>query len=151
MYFDVSKVVRSPGCDHGHDEESRNGRNIKIDIFEAYVWTSEWFRVKSAFYRSTGRLPEPPGGLMGLLGPRGRREKEPGGGRAPLPLLVRIGQGKGGGAPPFPLPPHFFPPPSRSPTPTRRRTPPWRAHKGWLASPLLLYIRGQGGTLEHTS
>ena len=26
--FDVSKVVRSPGCDHGHDEESRNGRDI---------------------------------------------------------------------------------------------------------------------------
>ena len=22
MCFDVSKVVRSPGCDHGHDEES---------------------------------------------------------------------------------------------------------------------------------
>ena len=25
MCFDVSKVVRSPECDHGHDEESRNG------------------------------------------------------------------------------------------------------------------------------
>ena len=25
MCFDVLKVVRSPGCDHGHDEESRNG------------------------------------------------------------------------------------------------------------------------------
>ena len=23
MCFDVPKVVRSPGCDHGHDEESR--------------------------------------------------------------------------------------------------------------------------------
>ena len=32
MCFDVPKVVRSPGCDHGHDEESRNGRDIKIDI-----------------------------------------------------------------------------------------------------------------------
>ena len=32
MYFDVPKVVRSPGYDHGHDEESRNGRAIKIDI-----------------------------------------------------------------------------------------------------------------------
>ena len=29
MHFDVPKVVRSPGCDHGHDEESRNGRDIK--------------------------------------------------------------------------------------------------------------------------
>ena len=25
MCFDVPKVVRSPGCDHGHDGESRNG------------------------------------------------------------------------------------------------------------------------------
>ena len=38
--FDVPKFVRSPGCDHGHDEESRNGRDIKIDILEAYVWIS---------------------------------------------------------------------------------------------------------------
>ena len=30
--FDVPKFVRSPGCDHGHDEESRNGREVKIDI-----------------------------------------------------------------------------------------------------------------------
>ena len=29
MCFDVPKVVRSPVCDHGHDEESRNGRDIK--------------------------------------------------------------------------------------------------------------------------
>ena len=65
MCFDVPKVVRSPGYDHGHDEESRNGRDINIDILEAYVWTSEVFRVKSGFYRVTGRLPEPPGGLNG--------------------------------------------------------------------------------------
>ena len=68
MHFDVPKLVRSPGCDHGHDEESRNGRDIKIDILEAYVWISEVFRVKSVFYRSTGRLPEPPGSYMGLSG-----------------------------------------------------------------------------------
>ena len=74
--FDVQKFVRSPGCDHGHDEESRNGRDIKIDILEAYVWTSEVFRVKSAFYRNTGRLPEPPGNLMGLNGPSGGRGEE---------------------------------------------------------------------------
>ena len=46
MCFDVQKVVRSPGYDHGHDEESRNGRDINIDILEAYVWISEVFRVK---------------------------------------------------------------------------------------------------------
>src|SRR3954467_14266488 len=101
MHFDVPKVVRSPGCDHGHDEESQNGRDIKIDILEAYIWTSELFRVKSAFYRSTEGLPEPPGELMGLHGPRGGREKEAGGDPAPRPFLVRIGQGKGGGPPPF--------------------------------------------------
>ena len=64
MHFDVPKFVRSPGCDHGHDEESRNGRDIKINILKAYIWISEWFRVKSAFYRSTGRLQEPPEGVV---------------------------------------------------------------------------------------
>ena len=69
MCFDEPKVVRGPRCDHGHDEESLNGRDIKIDILEAYIWTSEWFRVVRAFFRSTGRLPEPPGEYMGLIGP----------------------------------------------------------------------------------
>ncbi|EMS52330.1 Cysteine-rich receptor-like protein kinase 7 [Triticum urartu] len=65
-------VVRSPGYDHEHDEESRNGRDIKIDILDDYVWTSEWFWMSSGIYRSTGRLPEPPRECMGLSG----REKE---------------------------------------------------------------------------
>ena len=68
MCFDVPKVVRSPVFDHGHDEEPRNGRDVKIGILEAYVWISEVFRVKSGFYGSTGGLPEPLGGLMGLHG-----------------------------------------------------------------------------------
>ena len=42
-YDEFMKVVRSPRCDHGHDEESQNGRDIKIDIFDDYIWTSEWF------------------------------------------------------------------------------------------------------------
>ncbi|KRY06398.1 hypothetical protein T12_10214, partial [Trichinella patagoniensis] len=71
------RVVRSPGCDHGHDEESRNGRDIKIDILDDYIWISELFRVKSGFYRSTGRLPEPLGNIMGLNGPSGREERQP--------------------------------------------------------------------------
>ena len=37
MSFDVPKVVRSLGCDHGHDEESQNGRDMKLDILEAYL------------------------------------------------------------------------------------------------------------------
>ena len=44
MHFDVPKLVRSPGCDHGHDEESRNGRDIKIDILDDYIRTPEGFR-----------------------------------------------------------------------------------------------------------
>ena len=44
MCFDVPKLVRSPGYDHRHDEESRNGRDIKIDILDDYVRTPEVFR-----------------------------------------------------------------------------------------------------------
>ena len=85
MSFDVLKFVRSPGCDHGHDEESRNGRDIKIDISEAYVWTSEVFRVKSAFYRSTGGYRNPPGGYWAFMGPKGEEERRQEVGRAPSP------------------------------------------------------------------
>ena len=81
---------------------------MKIDILEAYVWISEVFRVKSEFYRSTERLPEPPGDLMGLSGPWWKeRRGGQGMGRAPSPL-VRIGQGEGGGAP-LPSSPPLFP------------------------------------------
>ena len=37
----LPKVVQSPGCDHGHDEESRNGRDVKIDILDDYIRTPE--------------------------------------------------------------------------------------------------------------
>ena len=69
MYFDVPKIVRGPGCDHGHDEESRNGRDIKIDVLDDYVWTSKWFRMSSDIYRSTEGLPKPPGECNGPIGP----------------------------------------------------------------------------------
>ena len=61
--FDIPKVV----C--GHDNESQNGRDIKIDILEGYVWTPERFRIGSGIFRSTGRLPEPPGRSYGPYGP----------------------------------------------------------------------------------
>ena len=54
MCFDVPKVVWSPGYDHRHDEESRNGRYIKIDILDDYVFTSERFRVICVFFRVPG-------------------------------------------------------------------------------------------------
>ena len=106
MCFDVPKVVRNPGYDHGHDEESRNGRDIKIDILEVYVWTSEVFRVKSGFYWVTGRLPEPPrepyGPSWALVE---RRKGQPRGLRAsPLPLvLLGLGEVAGHPSPSFPL------------------------------------------------
>ena len=69
LCFDVLKVVRSPGYDHGHDEESRNGRDIKIDILDDYVWTLEVFREVSDIYWSTGGLSEPRGEYIGPNGP----------------------------------------------------------------------------------
>ena len=35
----LPNVVRSPVLGNGHDEESQNGRDIKIDILEGYVRT----------------------------------------------------------------------------------------------------------------
>ena len=75
MCFDVSKVVQSTRYDHGHDEESQNGRDIKINILEAYVWTSEWFRMNSGIYRSTGGYLNPPRSQWALLGLSGREEE----------------------------------------------------------------------------
>ena len=63
MSFDVPKVVRSPGWDHGHDEESRNVRDIKIDILYNYI------RLISEKTGVPEGLPEPPRGLLGLHGP----------------------------------------------------------------------------------
>ena len=59
MHFDVPKVVRSPGYDHGHDEESRNGQDVKIDIGRL---CSDTGIVPGDFgeNRSAGGLPEPP-------------------------------------------------------------------------------------------
>ena len=108
MCFDILKVVRSPGCDHGHDEESRNGRDIRIDILDDYIWTPEWFRVRLGQYRSSGRLSGI-WALMGFSGKEGKGAREPpqaqselGGGPAPLsflppsssfPLLLQVGKG----------------------------------------------------------
>ena len=116
MSFDVPKVVRSLECDHGHDEESRNGREIKIDILDDYIWTSEGFRVRLGLYWSSGRLSDPPVGiwaLLGLSGKEGEGAKE--GPRPPSP--IRIGRGAG---PPFLLPSPLFLP---SPTPNTKEGP----------------------------
>ena len=83
MCFDVPKVVRSPGCDHGHDEESRNGRDIKIDILDDYIRTPDEFRGSPDKYRSVGVLSEPPGELMGQHGPCERERRGHRAGRPP--------------------------------------------------------------------
>ena len=67
--FDVPKIVRSPECDHGHSEESQNGREVKIDILEGSIRTPEGFLSVLGTYRSTRGLPEPSGGRYGPCGP----------------------------------------------------------------------------------
>ena len=96
--FDVPKVVRSPGCDYGHDEESRNGRHVKIDILDDYIRTSERFRVIRVFFG----VPESYGNsYWALMGHTGKEKKTSKGGRTPPHGLVRIGLGRG-------APPSFF-------------------------------------------
>src|SRR3954464_10339226 len=110
--------VRSPGCDHGHDEESRNGRDIKIDILDGYVRTSEWFREVSDITGVPEGLSEPPGGSMGLIGPRGERE-----GRARRwrpPHEESELDKEGGRGPPFPLPLPLLSFPFSNPSWTRK-------------------------------
>ena len=93
MSFDVPKLVRSSGCDHGHDEESQNGRDVKIDIFEGYIRTSERFRVIRVFFG----VPESYGNsYWALMGHTGKERKGLKGGRTSPHGLVRIGLGKGG-------------------------------------------------------
>src|SRR3954467_7283761 len=102
------------------------------------------------FYRSTGGLPEPPGGLLGHSGPKERREER--GKRwpraPPLPSPNRTREG--GRRPPFPS----SPPLPSSPflfqvgvlLPVGVGLPIGAPRPGRPASPFLLYIRGQGGT-----
>ena len=73
MCFDVPKVVRSPICDHGHDEESRSGRDVKIDILDDYIRTSERFRVIRVFCEVPESYGNSPGSVWALLGFRGER------------------------------------------------------------------------------
>ena len=69
MCFDVPKVVRSPGCDHGHGEESRNDRDINIDILDGYIRTPEVFRVISEKTGEPEGYRNPTGRSSGPYGP----------------------------------------------------------------------------------
>ena len=135
MSFDVPKVVRSPGCDHGHDEESQNGRDMKIDILDDYIRTPEWFRGLSDIYRSTGGYRNPPEAI-GPHGPNWWKRRGGQGAAArpspPCPNWTRRG------ATPFLSPSLSFPLLSYSnkeggsPTPGGSRTP-YGARQGWSA------------------
>ena len=92
MYFDVPKVVRSPGYDHGHDEESRNGRDIKIDILDGYIWTPERFRRSLEPREVTGTPREVYGPYWAHVG---GREKEQGRGARPPQAQSELGRGAG--------------------------------------------------------
>ena len=132
----------------GHDKESRNGRDVKIDILDDYIRSSERFRVIRVFFGVPESYGNSPGSIWALLGHTGIEER---------------GRKEGGAQPPsdpnwtrdaaplsFLLSPSFPP----SPTPTRKEgvllpvgvgLPPWRALLlGRPPPPLLLYIRGQG-------
>ena len=63
--FSCTEDSSEPRYDHGHDEECRNGQDIKIDILDDYIRTPEVFRGSPDNYRSVGGLSEPPGELMG--------------------------------------------------------------------------------------
>ena len=69
MYFDEPKFFRSPGCDHGHDEESQNGRDINIDIVDDYIRTPDEFRRSPNKYWSARGVIGTPGGTNGPHGP----------------------------------------------------------------------------------
>ena len=69
MCFDVPKVVWSPRYHHGRDKESRNGRDIKIDILDDYIQSSERFRVIQVFFGVPESYGNSPGEVLGLIGP----------------------------------------------------------------------------------
>ena len=89
MYFDVPKVVRSPGYDHGHDEESRNGRDIKIDILDNVIRTLDEFRGYRINIGVLGVIANP-GGTNGPRWALVEREGAARAGRVPLPLQSEL-------------------------------------------------------------
>ena len=97
----------------GHDEESRNGREVKIDILEGDIWTPEWFRVIRVYFRvpeSYGNSPREVNGPYWALLERGKKGQ--GGARLP-PAQTELDKGWGRS------PPFLLPTPKRKGNPTR--------------------------------
>ena len=84
MSFDVPKEFGVPD-----DEESQNGRDVKIDILDDYIQSSERFRVIRVFFgvpESYGNSPRSIWALLVHTGIEERGQKE-GGVRPPPPLV----------------------------------------------------------------
>ena len=81
MSFDVPKEFGVP--DEIGDEESRNGRDVKIDILDDYIRTSERFRVIRVFSEYQGVAGIHREKYWALLGHTRKREGLPRAGRAP--------------------------------------------------------------------
>ena len=85
--------------------------DINIDILDGYIRTPEVFQKVLDKTGVREGLPEPPGELMGHIGPWWRERGVARAGHAPPPPWVQIGLGKGGGAPlSFSLSLSFVPP-----------------------------------------
>ena len=95
-------------------EESRNGRDVKIDILDDYIRTSERFRVIRVFFGEPESYGNSPGEVMGLNGPYGKGKKGLKGWPCPPPWAGPNWTRRGGA----PLLPSLLFSLSLSPTPT---------------------------------
>ena len=82
----------------GTSEESLNSQDVKIDISDDHIRTSERFRVIRVFFGVPRSYENSPGEVIGLTGSYGKGGGRPRGGGA-RPPWVLIGLGEGGGAP----------------------------------------------------
>ena len=138
----------------GHDEESRNGRDVKIDILDDYIRSLERFRVIRVFSGVPESYRNSPGSIWALLGFRGKREERLGAPPRPSPNWTR---GRGCAPPSFSSLPPFLDSYSYyleggNPTPGGSKTPhgpPLLLGRLLLSS--LFYIRGEGAPHRHTS
>ena len=73
LYYELcvlmTEVCSESRMRSGHDEESRNGRDVKIDILDDYIRTPEVFRVISEKTEVPEGYRNPPGRNNGPYGP----------------------------------------------------------------------------------
>ena len=116
LSFDVPKEFGVP--DEIRDMMRSLEMDVKIDILDDYIRTSERFRVIRVFFGVPGSYGNSYWALMGHTG----KERKASRVAAPLPHgLVRIGLGKGGAPSFLLLLPSLFPIPCGRWNPTRTR------------------------------